>query len=86
MRLGHASLIPLACVSAAVSLYVGYRVSLLLMPTLIASTPIGLLLDYSLPEFFAHLAGAVAIILLSVLIGSIRIAHTDNLYYLRNRE
>ncbi|MDO4796416.1 MAG: FtsX-like permease family protein [Coriobacteriales bacterium] len=79
-------LVALACVSAAVSLYVGYRISLLLMPVLIASTPIGLLLDYSLPEFFVHLMGAVAIILLSVLFGSIRIARTDNLYYLRNRE
>jgi ABC-type lipoprotein release transport system permease subunit len=76
----------LACVSAAVSLYVGYRFSLLLMPVLVASTPIGLLLDYGLPEYLLHLTGAVAIILLSVLFGSIRIARTDNLYYLRNRE
>ncbi len=76
----------LACVSAAVSLYVGYRISLLLMPVLVASTPIGLLLDYGLPEFLVHLTGAVAIILLSVLFGFIRIARTDNLYYLRNRE
>jgi hypothetical protein len=76
----------LACASAAVSLYVGYRISMLLMPVLVASTPIGLLIDYSLPEYLLHLTGAAAIILVSVLLGSIRVARTDNLYYLRNRE
>lgn len=79
-------LVAVTFVSAAVSLYVGYRISLLLMPVLVASTPIGLLLDYSLPEFLVHLTGVTSIILISVLFALLRIARTDNLYYLRNRE
>ena len=76
----------LSCVSAAICLFVGYRISLMLMPVLLASVPIGLMVDYNLPEYLLHLAAALCIILLSVFFGIRRIANTDNLYYLRSRE
>ena len=76
----------LSCVSAAVCLFVGYRISLLLMPALLASVPIGIMVDYNLPEYLLHLAVAIGIIMLSVFFGLRRIANTDNLYYLRSRE
>ena len=68
--------------SAAICLFVGYRISLMLMPVLLASVPIGLMVDY----YLLHLAAAICIILLSVFFGIRRIANTDNLYYLRSRE
>ena len=76
----------LACVSAIVSLFIGYRISLLLMPTLLASVPIGLMIDYNLSEYLLHLAVALVIIFISVLLGIKRITKTDNMYYLRSRE
>jgi putative ABC transport system permease protein len=79
-------LLIVACASALVCLLVGYEISVLLMPTLVASTPIGLMIDYPLPEYLLHLACALAIIALAAFLGLRRIAHTDNLYYLRNRE
>ncbi|MBQ9057928.1 MAG: FtsX-like permease family protein [Atopobiaceae bacterium] len=79
-------LVVLACVSAAVSLLVGYHVSLPLMPELLASTPIGIILDYHLPDYLLHLLVATGIILLSALLALWRIASTDILFYLRNRE
>lgn len=86
IRFVTGKLMILACVSAAVCLFVGYRISLLLMPTLLASVPIGLMIDYRLPEYLLNLAIALEIIMISVFFGLRRIANTDHLYYLRSRE
>ena len=76
----------LACVGAAICLLVGYWISLQLMPDLVASVPIGLMIDYHLPEYIVHLAVALVIIFISVLIGMRQVANNDSLYYLRSRE
>ena len=79
-------LFALICVSAAVSLFLGYQISLYFMPSMIASTPIGLMIDYHLPEYLLHLAGAFGIIMVSVFLGMKRVESTDTLFYLRSRE
>lgn len=79
-------LMVLSCVSAAVCLFVGYRISLLLMPTLLASVPIGLMIDYHLTEYLLNLVVALAIIFVAIILGMKRVESTDSLYYLRSRE
>ena len=76
----------LICVSTAVSLFLGYKISVFFLPSMLASTPIGLMIDYHLPEYLLHLAGAFGIILVSVLLGMKRVGKTDTLFYLRSRE
>jgi hypothetical protein len=53
---------------------------------MIASTPIGLMIDYHLTEYLLHLAGAFGIVLVSMLLGRKRVESTDTLFYLRSRE
>ena len=86
LRYAADRLIAVACISGAVCLFLGYRVSLLAMPYLIAATPIALMIDYHLPEYLVHFAGMLVIILAAVLLGLKRVAGTDSLYYLRSRE
>ena len=86
IRVFTSKLFAVACASTAISMFVAYRISELIMPFLIASTPIGIMIDYHLPEYLIHLTGALAIIALSVVLGVKRIEGTDCLYYLRSRE
>ena len=86
LRFAADRLIAVACISGAVCLFLGYRISLLAMPYLIAATPIALMIDYHLPEYLVHFAGMLVIILAAVLLGLKRVAGTDSLYYLRSRE
>lgn len=79
-------LIGFSCVAAAVSLPLGYLFSKWMMPTLVASTPIGLMIDYHLSEYLINLSAVILIIVLSVIPGWKRIKDINILYYLRSRE
>ncbi len=79
-------LIVFSIISAAVCLPAGYYFSKLMMPEFVASTPIGLMIDYHMSEYLINFAIVVIIIGLSAIPGLIRIINTNSLYYLRSRE
>ncbi|HAK57646.1 MAG TPA: hypothetical protein DCP06_01560 [Lachnospiraceae bacterium] len=79
-------LVAFSFLAVIIVLPLGYLFSKMMMPELIASTPIGIMIDYHLTEYLLHLSAAAFIIILSVIPGLRRIRNIDSLYYLRSRE
>ena len=79
-------LVIFSAVAAAVSLPLGYLFSRWLMPDLVASTPIGIMIEFRLSEYLIFLSLALLVIVIAVIPGLKRIRGINILYYLRSRE
>lgn len=79
-------MIVLSVLVAAVGLWIAYGISQLLMPYLVASTPIGLMIDYPLSEFLVNMLFACCVIALSFALAAWSVRKFDIVQFLRSRE